>query len=115
MPLSDRFFTGNQDDNQGPIFRAINWQINSLALSELNDGANGGVNGGVNNFVRERIIEIVFLVISEEGLNTLGIVVKQNHSIRTTERYLKLANGCSRPLHNRKMPHPNKTQLGNPH
>ena len=91
LPVSDAFFTGNQDGNQDSnqdgnqdnLIVAINRQIN------------GGVNEGVNEGVRKEIIELVAILMISEGLKVHDLVAKRGKSRATIERYLKLAKKLS--------------------
>ena len=95
LPVSDRFFASNQDGNQvgnqDVIFRAVNWQIKRHVSIEVNDGINDGINEGTNEGTKRNIIEVVKLILSEEGLRVTDIAIKIGRSISTIERYLKLA------------------------
>jgi ATP-dependent DNA helicase RecG len=95
LPVSDKFFTGNQDGNQDSNYDVLADAVNSQIDDGVNDGVNGGVNDGVKEGVSERvrkeIIEIVAIIMINEGLKALDIREKRSKSIRTIERYLKLA------------------------
>ena len=99
LPVSDAFFTGNQDGNQDSnqdgnqdnLIVAINRQIDGGVNGGANGGVNGGVNEGVNEGVRKELIELVTVIVSNEGLKTVDIAAKRGRTIRTTERSLKMA------------------------
>ena len=79
LPVSDTFFVsneeGNQDGNYDTMVVAINRQID--------DGVNGGV--------RAEIIRLVQTIIEKEGTKPNDVAVTIGKSVRTIERYLKLA------------------------
>lgn len=83
LPFGKTFFSviksSNQDSNYAVLSDAVNDQIND------------GVNGGVNDGVRNEIIGMVAIIMSNEGLKARDIAAKRSKSIRTIERYLKLA------------------------
>ena len=87
LPLSESFFSGNEDGNQDS-----NQDVITIAVSKLiNGGVDGGVNGGVNDGVRKEIIKLVTLIMNNEGIKTIYIAEKREWTKRTTERYLKQA------------------------
>ena len=75
LPVSDSFFTGSQDGNQDNLIGTINRLID------------GGVNDGVIN----EIIELVTVILGNEGLKAIDIAEQRGRAIRTTDRYLKMA------------------------
>jgi ATP-dependent DNA helicase RecG len=70
---------------------AINRQIDGGVNGGANGGVNEGVNDGANDGARKEIMALVKVIIDNEGLKTLDIAAKIGRTIRTTERYLKLA------------------------
>ena len=111
LPVSESFFTGSQDGNYEVVVDFISDAVNNQIDGGVNGGVSGGVNGGVNGGVsggvnegindgvsegvnegaRKEIIELVTVIMNNEGLRTLDIAAKRGKAIRTTERYLKLA------------------------
>lgn len=83
LPLSEQFFTGNQDSNQDAIIDSI--------MAVINKQIADGVNDGVYDGVRKEMIELVTLINGNEGLKTAEIATKRGKSKPTIERYLKQA------------------------
>ncbi len=95
LPVSDTFFTGNQDGNEDSnqddtINVIINNQIDEGVNGGVNGGVSGGVNGGVNGGARTDINKLVKTIIAKEGSKANDLAVTTGKSIRTTQRYLKL-------------------------
>ena len=76
LPLSDQFFTGNEDGNQDGIEEGIAIAINKL------------IDEGVNEGVKKEIIELVAVLMNSEGLKVPGIGVQS--PIKVVMRWLNV-------------------------
>lgn len=114
LPVSDSFFSnedddqhGNQYENYDAVSNAVTRQIDGGVNGGVNGGVSGGVNEGVNEGVsegvnegvnegvRNEIIELVTILMNNEGLKVPDLVAKRSKSRATIERYLKLAKELS--------------------